>query len=236
METTIQTGKSVSSASAPEVQTNAVLFKASVFLAIAVAGAIAYRFTPLKEWLEPAGQAAAWRRPTGIWGIALPLLGMSAPILMGVSRLLFCPLVGALMGFWGGLGLSIAGTMISYYAAFRNIRGRRANGETAPPLHPKLTFLAGHPGLTAVIVSRIVPMPGMLVTLALSMSSVRTRTYLLGSLLGLIPEAAPLVLLGAGILHPGAEKFIKLAIGALVCILVAWLATHYLVRRFKHGI
>ena len=185
--------------------------------------------------LQPAGHAAEWLRQTGVWGVALLLLGMSALILMGVSRLMFCPLAGALMGFWGGLGLSIAGTMISYYAAFRVIRGRRANDEAAPPLHPKLAFLAGRPGLAAVIVSRIVPVPGMIVTLALSMSNVRTRTYLLGSLIGLIPEAAPLVLLGAGILNPDSEKFTSLVVGAFVCILVAWLATHYLVRRFKHG-
>jgi uncharacterized membrane protein YdjX (TVP38/TMEM64 family) len=235
MATMIETGKPAPPASTPTIQTGAMLFKALVFLAIAIAGAIAYRFTPLKQWLEPAGQAAAWLRHTGVWGVLLLLLGMSALILMGVPRLLFCPLAGALMGFWGGLALSIAGTMLSYYAAFRVIRGRRANEDATPSFHPRLAFLAGHPGFTAVVVSRILPVPGMLVTLALSMSNVRTRTYLGGSMLGLIPEAAPLVLLGAGVLHPAAERFFKVAVAALVCILVAWLVTHYLVRRFKHG-
>jgi uncharacterized membrane protein YdjX (TVP38/TMEM64 family) len=221
--------------SQPTVQTGAMLGKALVFLAIAVAGAMAYRFTPLKEWLQPAGQAAAWVRQTGLWGAAVFLLGMSVLIVVGVPRLLFCPLAGALFGFWGGLGVSIAGTMVSYYTAFRVIRGRRTNGDSTPPLHPKLAFLAGQPGLAAVIISRMVPVPGMIVTLALSMSNVRARVYLLGSLLGVIPEAAPLVLLGAGMLHPGAERPIKLALAAFVCILVAWLAIHYLVQRFKNA-
>ena len=162
-------------------------------------------------------------------------MAMSVLIVVGVPRLLFCPLAGALFGFWGGLGVSIAGTMVSYYAAFRIIRGRRGKTDTVRPMHPKLAFLAGQPGLAAVIVSRILPVPGMLVTIALAMCSVRTNVYLLGSFVGLVPEAAPLVLLGAGILQAGAETPIKLALAALVCILVAWLAIHYLVRRFKNA-
>jgi uncharacterized membrane protein YdjX (TVP38/TMEM64 family) len=235
MATTSQTNELIGSPAAQSaVQFKVVLVKAAVLLVIAMAGAVAYRFTPLKEWLQPAGQAASWVRETGLWGAAIFLLGMSVLILVGVPRLLFCPVAGAVFGFWGGLGISIAGTMISYYTAFRVIRGRRTNGDVTPPLHPKLAFLAGHPGLPAVTVSRMVPVPGMIVTLALSMSNVRTRIYLLGSLVGLIPEAAPLVLLGAGLLNPGAETLIKLGIGAFVCILVAALAIHYLVRRFKN--
>jgi uncharacterized membrane protein YdjX (TVP38/TMEM64 family) len=236
MATTTQTNESIEPISSkPTVWAGAILGKALVFLAIAVAGAVACRFTPLKEWLQPAGQAAAWVRQTGFWGTAVFLLGMSVLIVMGVPRLLFCPPAGALFGFWVGLGLSIAGTMVSYYAVFRVIRGRRTNGEGTPRLHPKLAFLAGQPRLPAVIVSRMVPVPGMIVTLALSMSNVRTRDYLLGSLLGLIPEAVPLVLLGAGMLSPGAEKPITLATAAIVCILVAWLAIHHLVKRFRYG-
>src|SRR5512138_1470156 len=93
--------------SEPTVRTGPVLGKALVFLAIAVAGALAYRFTPLKEWLLPAGEAATWIRQTGFWGAAVFLLGMSVLVVVGVPRLLFCPLAGALFGFWGGLGLSI---------------------------------------------------------------------------------------------------------------------------------
>jgi len=219
----------------PAVRTSALLIKALVFLAIAVAGAVAYRFTPLKEWLQPAGEAAAWVRQTGFWGGAAFLLGMSVLIVVGVPRLLFCPLAGALFGFWGGLAVSIAGTMASYYAAFQVIRGRRISADNAPPLHPKLAFLAGQPGLPAVIVSRMLPVPGMVVTVALAMCNVRTGVYLGGSLLGLIPEAAPLVLLGAGVLHSGAEGPIKLGLAAFVCTLAAWLTIHYLLRRFKHA-
>src|SRR5512143_2068992 len=124
----------------PTVQASAMLQKALVLLAIAVAGAMAYRFTALKEWLQPTGEAAAWVRETGLWGAAVFLVGMSGLILMGVPRLLFCPLAGALYGFWCGLGLSIAGTIVSYYAAFRVIRGRRTDSDSIPPLHPKLAF------------------------------------------------------------------------------------------------
>ncbi len=236
MATTAQTGEpNTSNAAQAVVQERAMFGKALVFLAIAVAGAMAYRFTPLKDWLEPAGETAVWVRQTGLRGAAVFLVVMSALIVVGVPRLLFCPLAGALFGFWGGFGVSIAGTMVSYYAAFRVIRGRRAKTDTAQPMHPRLAFLGGRPGLAAVIVSRMLPVPGMIVTVALAMCNVRTGVYLLGSFVGLVPEAAPLVLLGAGILQAGAEGPIELAVAALLCILVAWLAIHYLVRRFKNA-
>ena len=236
MATTDQSRERVESApTEPAVRAGPLLIKALIFLAIAVAGATAYRFTPLKDWLQPASEAAAWVRQSGFWGAAAFLLGMSVLIVAGVPRLLFCPLAGALFGFWGGLAVIIAGTMASYFAVFQVIRGRKLNPDNAPPLHPKLAFLAGRPGLAAVIVSRMLPVPGMVVTVTLAMCNVRAAVYLMGSFLGLIPEAAPLVLLGAGVLHPAAETPVKLGLATLICILVAWLAIHYLLRRFKHA-
>ncbi|HPO42207.1 MAG TPA: VTT domain-containing protein [Verrucomicrobiota bacterium] len=219
----------------PAARPGALLVKALLFLAIAIAGIVAYRFTPLKEWLQPAGAAADWVRQTGFRGVAAFFLVMALLIVVGVPRLLFCPLAGALFGFWGGMAMSVLGTMASYYAAFLVIRGRRHNTNQAPPLHPKLAFLADQPGLAAVIVSRMLPVPGMVATVALALSNVRTGVYLAGSLVGLIPEAVPLVLLGAGVLHSGFEKFFKLALAAFVCILAAWVAIHCFLKHFKPG-
>ena len=212
-----------------------MLIKALALLLLAVLGAVAYRFTPLKAWLAPAGEAAEWLRQSGPLGAAAFLAGMAALILVGVPRLLFTAVAGGLYGFWGGIGLSIAATMVSYYSAFLFIRGRRRNGDPPPPLHPKLAFLARDPGIAGVVISRMLPVPGMVVTLALSLSPVSHRNYALGSLVGLIPEAAPVVLLGAGILDPKSSNYYRMALLALVCILLAWATIYFILKRHRHA-
>jgi uncharacterized membrane protein YdjX (TVP38/TMEM64 family) len=219
----------------PTLKSGALLARALVLLAMAVGGALAYRFTPLKDWLQPAGAVAAWIRETGFAGLAAFVVGMAALILVGVPRLLFCPVAGALFGFWVGLGLCMLGTTASYYTAFLFIRGRRSRSGAPAALPPKLAFLAGNPGLAGVIVARVVPLPGMLITLGLSLSAVRHRVYLAGSIVGQIPEAAPLVLLGAGLLHPGATRYTHLTVLTLVCIFGAWLAIRAAAKRFAQG-
>ena len=59
------------------------MVKALLFLAIAIAGIVAYRFTPLKEWLQPAGAAADWVRQTGFRGVAAFFLVMALLIVVG---------------------------------------------------------------------------------------------------------------------------------------------------------
>jgi uncharacterized membrane protein YdjX (TVP38/TMEM64 family) len=219
----------------PAVNPRRTLRKALVLLLLAVAGGIICRFTPLKVWLAPAGEVAVWFQQSGPLGAAAFLTGTAVLILLGIPRLLFCAVAGGLYGFWGGIGLCIGATMLSYYLAFLFLRGRRRDGDAPSRLHPKLAFLAHDPGIAGVVISRLVPVPGMLVTLALSLSPVSHRDYVLGSLVGLIPEAAPLVLLGAGMLDPKASNQYRMALLALVCIILAWATIHLIIKRPRHA-
>lgn len=219
------------SATETAAQLRKVLVKALLLLGLALLGALAYHATPLKDWLGPAGQASQWVRQAGVAGAVVFVAAMSGLILLGVPRLFFCPVAGALYGFWIGLLLSILGTMASYYAAFRVVRGRRSETWREARLPARLAFLKRNPGLPGVILARLVPVPGMVATLALALSGVPLRTYLLGSLVGLIPEAAPLVLLGSGLLHGDVRKLGELAAVTLGCIVAAWAVLLYLTRR-----
>lgn len=193
------------------------LFKAGALLAAVVLGAVLYRFTPLRESLEPAGRVATWVRETGWVGVLAFFAGSTGLIFLGVPRLLFCPFAGALYGFWGGLALSVLSPTTSYFTTFLLVRGGRLGGG-AVRLPRRLAFLRRNPGFVGVVLARLIPLPGMMITLALSLSSVSRTAYLAGTAVGLIPEAAPLVLLGGGLLHPGPKNYLHFAAIALFVI------------------
>ena len=220
-------------AETPRTRLRPLVIKVSIFLLIAVGGILAYRFTDLRDWFQPAGRAADWVRGHGAWGAVVFTAAMSALILVGVPRLLFCPIAGALYGFWVGLGLCIVGTGSSYYLAFAFIRGRSEASGRPKVLHPRLAFLARDPGFIGVMAARMIPVPGMVATLGLSLSGVSHRNYMIGSVIGLIPEAAPLVLLGAGILHADWLSFLKLAVPVIICVVLMQLALRHLARRYR---
>lgn len=215
----------------PPVNTKAVLIKAGTLLLVASLVAIVYQFTPFKEWVGKAGPLANWFRNLGTYGVVLFGLMSVVLIFVGVPRLLLCPVAGALYGFWGGLGVSVVSTMVSYYVAFLWVRGRRHKGLTRSELPTRLAFLAGDPGFSGVVIGRLMPVPGMLVTMTLSLSNVRDWNYLGGSAFGLIPEAVPAVLLG--VMQDDLRKWGQLAAVALLVVIVGWLALHYLVKHHK---
>jgi uncharacterized membrane protein YdjX (TVP38/TMEM64 family) len=213
----------------PDAAPAKVLRKALFLLALALGGILVYRLTPLASWFEPAGAAARWIRDLGPLGALAFALASSVLILAGLPRLLFCPIAGALFGFWGGLSVSIAGSMLSYYVAFLFLHGR-ADDRPQPVLHPRLAFLQNDPGFVGVVLARLVPMPGMVATVALSLSGVGHRAYLAGSAIGLLPEAAPLVLLGTGTIQSDPTHLVKMVVFALLFGFVVWLLIRQLLR------
>lgn len=215
----------------PPVNTRAVLVKSLILLVLAILGAVIYATTPLKDWLGKAGPVGQWFRSMGGAGVVLFAFGSMVLILAGVPRLLLCPLAGALYGFWLGLAVSLAATMASYYVGFLWIRGRQKHGLDRPSLPSQLAFLAGDPGFSGVVIGRLAPAPGMLVTLALALSNVSTLSYVFGSAIGLIPEAVPAVL--AGVMQDDFRKWGWLAVIALFCIVGGWLVLHFLVQRHR---
>ncbi len=206
-----------------------VWIKAGILFGVVLLGTLAYRLTPLRDWLQPAGAAAAWVRSAGWIGVGSFYAGSALLIFLGVPRLVFCPVAGALYGFWGGLALSLAAPATSYFLAFLALRGR-AEGPL-PNLPAGLRFLSRDPGMSGVILARLIPLPGMFITLALALSGVGRRKFLFGTLIGLIPEAAPLVLLGAGVVKREAGHPLHFGALALLLVGVFWLAWRRVRRR-----
>ena len=216
----------------PAIEARKILVKAVCLLILGVLGGLAYRFTALKDWLEPAGEVADWVRQAGWLGVLSFTGGAAVLVFLGVPRLIFCPIAGALFGAWLGLLVSLVSSLAGYHAAFLLVRGRKRDGLDVP-WPPGLAFLAHDPGLVGVIVARLLPMPGLVVNLGLAVSQVRKRVYLAGTVIGMIPQALPLVLLGAGLLQHSATGYIRLGVVGLLVLVVSVLAVRYFVKRHQ---
>lgn len=215
----------------PRLDPRPLLIKALLLVALAVGGVFLARLPGLREWLGPGGRLSDGLEHLG-W-IAAPsfVLVVGLLISLGVPRLIFYPLAGAAFGFWGGLAVSSIATMGGYLASFLFIRGRLGGSWNDYRFPAALAFLRFNPGIAGVILARLIPVPGLIGTLALSLSPVTTRAYLIGSLIGLVPEGVPLILLGAGLLRGDPREFVWLAAGAALLIVAAWLLIRYLVNR-----
>jgi uncharacterized membrane protein YdjX (TVP38/TMEM64 family) len=185
--------------------------------------------------MGPGSAWATWLHRFGAAAAPLFILAAAVLIALGVPRLALCPLAGAAFGFWGGLVTSTVATMEAYMAAFLFVRGRSERARKELPA--SLAFLQHDPGIAGVIATRLMPVPGLVGTMALSLSPVRTGTFFWGSLIGLIPEAAPLILFGAGLIEGEWRHVGWLAAGVVLLVAGCWLLIrHVLKSRSRTGI
>lgn len=212
-----------------------LMIKAVVLVLLAVAGALLSRHPGVREWTAPAGRMANALGGAGWMAGPIFILASGLLITVGVPRLLFCPVAGAAFGFWGGFVTSTVATMTAYFLSFLFIRGRLADRETPFELPPRLAFLRHDPGVGGVILTRLIPVPGLIGTAALSLSPVRKRAFLLGSFIGLVPEAVPLLLLGAGLFESNTKQLAWLGAGALTLVVVSLFLIRRLLRRYREA-
>jgi uncharacterized membrane protein YdjX (TVP38/TMEM64 family) len=210
--------------------------KAAVVLAILLGLMTIVYCSPLREALRNVRQTAHEIQAMGVWAPAVFSLGVAALVTAGVPRLLFCPIAGLAFGFWQGLFLSQFGTLLGYYAMFLFVRwGGRGLVER---LHPRLHEFArqvGRQGIAAVFLARQLPMHGLVVNWVISITPVRHRDFLVGSAIGLVPEAIPCTLIGAGLLHGSLWEAGRYAVVAALLLALAWIGLARFRRKLLRG-
>jgi len=210
-----------------------LILKAVGLVVLALVGALMARHPWVRAWTSPAGRMAQMLGNLGWLGVPVFILGSGLLMTLGVPRLLFCPLAGAAFGFWGGFLISTVATMAAYFVSFLFIRGRLADRKTPFELPARLGFLRHDPGMGGVVLTRLIPVPGLIGTAALSLSPVRKRSFLLGSFIGLVPEAVPLLLLGAGLFERNTKQLAWLGAGALLLVVASLFLIRRLLRRYR---
>ncbi len=181
-------------------------------------------WSPLRLWLERVREVSDQIRAAGIWAPLLLTLGIAVLVAVGFPRLALCVISGMALGFWSGLLWAQLGTLLGNYATFLVARfAARKWAEERLSRGGRLHSLIQREGIAGVILARQVPVPGLLVNLACALFPLRHRQFLIGTLLGQLPEAVPFTLMGAGMLGRSFAKSAGLISLGVVAAVAAWL-------------
>ncbi len=191
--------------------------------------------SPVRDYLASAQDAAQKLTQFGWEGHLLFFFGTTVLVLLGMPRLLFCGIGGMAFGWWLGLVYAVLATLLAYYLQFIFVRwGGRPFVEKYLKKYPNAGKYVRDEGLSAVILARQVPLPGIALNFAFGLSTVRKRDYLLGTLVGQIPEALPCTLIGAGLLETTGKGLTLTLAAAAAAFALLWLGFHLLTRHLKN--
>ena len=196
---------------------------------------IAYN-SPLKQYIDKAPEICEKIKQTGMLAPVIFILGVCVLVCAGVPRLLLCPVGGMAFGFVWGLTYCVIGTLMAYYIIFLFVRwgGRNFVLRHSHGLN-KLTRILDHGGIPAVILARQMPIHGMVINLILGLSPIRHRDFLIGTLIGLFPEAIPFTLIGKGAKQGTIGQSMIYIMLALLALVAIWLIARLYSRNKKNN-
>jgi uncharacterized membrane protein YdjX (TVP38/TMEM64 family) len=185
-------------------------------LALTVAAlAIAALLLPVDEWTARVSPALAVPLGVGLLCALVPRTPIS--IAFGV---LFGAVTGAL---WAIVTALLAAT-ITFFAG--RWAGREVLEKRAGPRLRNLDGWLAERGLLAVVVVRMIPVaPYGMMGYAYGASSVQTRHYFLGTLIGAAPSAISYAVIGAAAVNPDSISwltFVPATLGLTVSTAAAW--------------
>lgn len=191
--------------------------------------------SPLRHHLGKVRELSEYIRSFGWMAPVVLTSTVALLVAVGFPRLVFCVISGMALGFWQGLLWAQLGTLIGSYALF--IFARASGGDWIRRhlgRHKRLAGILHEEGLTGVVLAKQLPIPGFFVNLAFGLVTVRHRDFLIGTVIGQLPQAIPCTLIGAGVLKASFAKsfgFIALAVAVAV---LAWVALKRVLRSKHH--
>lgn len=188
--------------------------------------ALAWRYTPLHAWLEPARlielgtslREHPWAPLIAILAfVGGGLVLFPVTVLVGVTAVVFGPLLGIVYAL---IGATLSGAMT--FGIGRTL-SREAVRELAGGRLNDLSRRLGERGLLAIVFARVVPVgPFTVVNIVAGASHIRWRDFLIGTVIGLVPGVTVASIfvdrVAAAIREPGTGTFALLAAAGAVLI------------------
>jgi uncharacterized membrane protein YdjX (TVP38/TMEM64 family) len=182
--------------------------------------AAAWRWTPLREWLDLNALIAFADRIDDLPGTPLlvlaayvvaGLLVVPLTVLIAATGIVFGPVFGVMYALAGGLLSGFVSYMIGRKLGRETVR--KLAGERLNAISRKLA----ERGLLAVVLVRIVPVaPYTIVNIVAGASHINLRDFLLGTFIGLLPGVLGIVVfvdrIMATLRNPGFVTFALLAV------------------------
>lgn len=180
--------------------------------------------TPLKSFLDQTEMLSQWFKSHGLFGVLAYIAMVTAMIGVGVPRLLLCSIGGLIFGFWSGLLLTQLGSMLGSYCIFLLVRYADWNFGflRKRPSLDKFQGRIGKGGIMSVFSIRMMPLSGFYSTIMMAMLPIRHRNFLLGTLLGSLPQGIPATLIGSGASQETLQTSIAYIVVAVVAFIAAW--------------
>jgi uncharacterized membrane protein YdjX (TVP38/TMEM64 family) len=214
--------------------TAAGLWRVLLVAAVLLAAAIIVHLTPMRAHLADAQRLRARLLGLGVWVYPVAVVLTALLLGCGVPRLPIHATGGMIFGFALGLVLTMIGAVLGHYCVFLFIRwgGRDWVLSRWPALRRWADVVHDH-GAIGVLLARQLPAHAMLINVCLALSRVRQRDFLSGTALGLLPEAIPATLVGAGLMRESLRNstgYFALAAAVFASI---WLAGGYALRALR---
>jgi len=189
-------------------------------------------FTPLRTLFSEPQEISERLRALGPVAPLVFTLAVAVLVALGVPRLILCAAGGLTFGFLEGLLWSQVGTLLGSYATFLFARwsGRGYLLQRFPALARYESAVSGG-GVWAVVLARQIPATGLFINLILGITRVGHREFLLGTLIGALPEAVPVTLAGAGVAQGSLGRATLYLSLALVAAGLVALVLRRIVRR-----
>ena len=209
--------------------------KLLILLAIGALILLLIHATPFSEQFRNWDALAHSFEGGGIKAELYFVLISSILMMFGAPRLLFCGLAGFAFGFWEGLFWSLGSSLIGSFMAFRAARWGGKDWLTERFGHRRFFGRIVHskPTVASVFAMRMLPVSNAIINVGLALSHVGDRAFLLGSLLGFLPQGIVAVIIGSGMATDvpwmGAAQ-IGLA-GAVLLVTFLWTARKHRKRR-----
>src|SRR5579872_3878886 len=167
--------------------------------------------SPLRPYLNRWQEVSDRIRGYGAMAPLVVVAGVAVLVALGFPRLLFCVIAGMALGFWSGLLWAQLGTLIGNYALFIAVRaGARDWAQRLLAGRSRTQALLQNRGMLGVLLARQLPLPGLVINLACALLPIRHQDFIIGTILGQLPQAIPCTLIGAGALQPSFQRSVGL--------------------------
>lgn len=204
-------------------------------LAVLVAALVSVvYFSPLRQYLGDLREVSRRLRGFGTLAPLVLTAGVAILVAVGFPRLVFCVLAGMTLGFWPGLLWAQLGTLLGNYILFLLVRflGRHWAARMISR-RPNLQHILQKRGIMGVVLARQLPLPGVVINMTCALLPLSQLDFLLGTIVGQLPQAIPSTLIGAGLLQASLSKSIAVIALAVVLSALAWAGLRYFSPRIS---
>jgi uncharacterized membrane protein YdjX (TVP38/TMEM64 family) len=225
---------SAAPAEAAAPPTKRPIIRAILLVAFLVTTVLIVHLSPVRAILQDTARIRNVVQTLGPFAYPACLLASAILIGCGVPRLLLCAVASAVLGFGWGLVLTQGGAVLGYYTVFCFVRcvGR----DWITHRNPRLCAIADtiqDQGIAGVVLARQIPIHGTLINLCLGLSRVKHRHFLIGTAIGLLPEAIPVALVGAGLVKSSLKESAGTLGLAALAFAILWVGSAYALRSLR---